>query len=65
MTVEQAIARLQALERQADAGWPLGFDVRDIRALAVEAVQVLDAEATTPERARELVAMLQGTAVAS
>lgn len=43
MTTDQAIARLAALQRQADAGWPQGYAAADVLELAGEAITALDA----------------------
>ena len=58
MTGQQAIDRARYLDAQAAKGWPAGYDAADVRDLASECDAALVAEASTPERARELVVAL-------
>lgn len=58
MTLAAALAEAQALDEQALLGWPNGFAFSAVRAQALRLVKVFEAEATTPERAREIVEQL-------
>lgn len=59
MSLDEAIERCLALQDAADEGWGLGFDRATVEAAIAPALAILEAAATSPERARKLVAQLR------
>jgi hypothetical protein len=59
MNITDALTRVRALQADADDDWPVGYDSAHVLAEATALLAILDAEATTRERARELVAELE------